>query len=316
MNIGIDLMGGDYAPRAELEGILLALRELDNDTQVFLFGNQEFAKRESKDFFEEVLSYSNVRFINCPDIVEMSESPIKALQNKPKSSLNLGFQYLAGNKIDVFSGVGNTGAMLVGAMYSVKTIEGIIRPTISSVLPKPNGKTGIILDVGINPDCRQDVLFQFGLLGSIYMKTVHQTENPKVALLNIGEEKEKGNLVTQAAYTLMENTKKFNFVGNLEGYDLFSDKADVVVCDGFTGNIVLKTAEGIFKLIKQRKLNDDYFNTYDYEQYGGTPILGVSKPVLVGHGISSPLAIKSMIMQSKIIVENDLINKIKSKLNN
>jgi glycerol-3-phosphate acyltransferase PlsX len=240
----------------------------------------------------------------------MNDSPTKAFTYKPNSSIASGFQLLGHGQINVFAGAGNTGAMMVGGLYFVKTIEGVIRPTILSLLPKQNGKYGIILDVGVNTDTRQDVLFQFGILGSLYMKYMYGIEEPKVGLLNIGTEAEKGNLITQAAYALMENTTKFNFIGNVEGYDLFSDKVDVVVCDGFTGNILLKSLEGFYKIIRKAGVRDPYLDTFDYEDIGGTPILGLNKAVVVGHGSASTKAIKNMILLAKSVVENDLCEEI------
>jgi phosphate acyltransferase len=155
------------------------------------------------------------------------------------------------------------------------------------------------------------VLYQFGILGSIYAKEVYKIENPKVGLLNIGEEPEKGNLVSQATHALMKDSKDFNFVGNVEGRELFTDHADVIVCEGFTGNVVLKTAEAFYTLIKKRKRSDEYFDTFNYELYGGTPILGINSNVLIGHGISSPLAFQNMLVLAKDIVEAKLSEKIK-----
>jgi phosphate acyltransferase len=206
--------------------------------------------------------------------------------------------------------------MLVGAMFTVKAIPGVIRPCITGILPKESGGYGIILDVGTNADCKPDVLYQFGVLGSICAKEIYKISNPKVALLNIGEEPEKGNLVSQAAYNLMKDTKDFNFVGNVEGNDLFSDKADVIVCEGFVGNVVLKNAEAFYKLCKSRKISDEYFDKFNYELYGGTPILGINSNVLISHGKSSPLAFKNVLVLAKDMVNAKLDEKIKQVFNN
>ena len=214
-------------------------------------------------------------------------------------------------KIDAFASNGNTGAMLVGSMFSAKTIPGIIRPSITSILPKENGGVGLLLDVGINADCKADVLTQFGTLGSLFAKHVYGIENPKVGLLNIGEEPEKGNLVSQSAHTMMKDMPNINFVGNIEGNEVFSDKADVVVCDGFTGNIVLKLSESLYTTLKRRGLSDEYFDRYNYENYGGTPILGISSAVMIGHGASNDIAVKNMLLLTKDVVDAELSNKIK-----
>jgi phosphate acyltransferase len=200
--------------------------------------------------------------------------------------------------------------MLVGAMFTVKAIPGVIRPCITTILPKEHGGFGLLLDVGTNSDCKPDVLYQFGILGSIYAKEVYKIKNPRVGLLNIGEEPEKGNLVAQAAYSLMQNTKDFNFVGNVEGRDLFSDKCDVIVCEGFVGNILLKSSEAFYDLLKSRNRSDEYFDRFNYELYGGTPVLGVNSNVIIGHGISSALAFKNMLVLAKEVVDARLNDKI------
>ena len=166
-----------------------------------------------------------------------------------------------------------------------------------------------MLDVGANADCKPEYLPQFGVLGSLYATHIMQLENPKVALINIGEEDEKGNLLSMAAFPLMKNST-FNFVGNVEGRDLFNDKADVIVCDGFTGNIMLKMAESFYILTLKKGLKDEFFDRFNYEQYGGSPILGVNAPVIIGHGISSPIAVKNMIFQSREMVYTKLVDKI------
>ena len=235
----------------------------------------------------------------------------KALRKKPNNSISIGFNALKNKEIDVFSSAGNSGAMLVGSMFSIGPIKGVIRPSITSVLPKKNGGVGLILDVGVNADCKPDVLFQFAILGSLFAENVYNIQKPKVGLLNIGEEKGKGNLLTQSTYQLLEDNDDINFVGNVEGRDLFNDKADVIVCDGFTGNVVLKLAESFYSLINQKNIKDDYFDRFNYEIYGGTPVLGVDGNVLIGHGISNANAIKNMILLGKDLINSNLNSKIK-----
>jgi glycerol-3-phosphate acyltransferase PlsX len=213
--------------------------------------------------------------------------------------------------LDAFSSCGNSGAMLVGAMYTIKSIPGVIRPCITTAFPKESGGFNLLLDVGTNADCKPDVLYQFAILGKLYAEHVFGMKNPKVGLLNIGEEPEKGNLVAQSAYGLMKDSKDFNFIGNVEGRHIFTDEADVIVCEGFTGNVVLKFAEAWYSKIKSRGINDDYFDRFNYELYGGTPILGVNGSVVIGHGISSPLAIKNMILLSYNVAQAQLPEKIK-----
>ena len=206
--------------------------------------------------------------------------------------------------------------MLVGSMYTVKPIEGIIRPVISSHIPTADGKTALILDVGLNVDCRPDVLFQYGIMGDIYAKSVLGIEHPRVALLNIGEEKEKGNLISKAAYELMENNDKYDFVGNIEGKHLFSGKvADVIVCDGFVGNVVLKQAESFYVIMQKMGIpSNKFLDGLNYEFVGGTPVLGVNANVIIGHGCSNPKAICSMIQQSERTVKAHLVEKFRETL--
>lgn len=312
MKIGIDILGGDFAPDATIAGAVLARKELPQDVTLVLIGDQDLilsglkALNATTDGFE---------IVHAPDIITMNDHPTRAIPQKPNSSIAVGFDLLAKNEIDVFASTGNTGAMLVGAIYKVNTVAGIIRPCITSVLPTVDGKNSILLDVGSNADCKADVLYQFAVLGSLYAKNVYGIESPRIALLNIGEEASKGNLLTIAAHKLMEESDEINFVGNLEGRDLFTGKADVIVCDGFTGNVVLKQAEGIYTLMRKRGIKDDYFDRFNYENYGGTPILGVKGNVIIGHGISNDKAIKSMLMHSHDVAKSGLAKKINEAFN-
>ncbi len=300
MRIGIDILGGDFAPDATIGGALLASKELPSSVKLVLIGDEAIIKAALK---KEKASASEFEIVHAPDVIGMGEHPTKAFSQKPNSSIATGFRLLKEKSIDGFASAGNTGAMLVGSMFSVKTIPGVIRPCITSILPKEDGGFGLILDVGTNADCKPDVLCQFGLLGSIYAEHVYKINNPKVALLNIGEEPEKGNLVVQATYQLMKDTRDFNFVGNVEGRDLFNGKADVIVCEGFTGNIVLKEAEAFFMLMAKQKILNTYFKRFNYENYGGTPILGINAAVIIGHGISNAKAIKNMIKLTNDVAE-------------
>ncbi|MBT5353947.1 MAG: phosphate acyltransferase PlsX [Flavobacteriales bacterium] len=312
MRIGIDVMGGDYAPKKTVHGAILAQKDLPRGTEIVLFGKKEDILSELKSFN---ISSNIFEIVDCSEVIEMGEHAVKGIKQKTKSSISVGFHYLATGKIDGFASAGNTGAMFVGGFYSVKAITGIIRPCISSVLPKQNGGVGILLDVGANPDCKADVLYQFGILGSLFAQHVCGIEYPKIGLLNLGEEKTKGSMLTQAAYEIMEDSKDYNFIGNIEGRDLFEEDSDVIVCDGFTGNIVLKQSESFYNLMKKRGYDDEYFNRFNYENYGGTPILGLNKTVIIGHGISNEIAIKNMITLTKDVVEADLSTKIKEILN-
>lgn len=308
MNIGIDIMGGDYAPDSPIKGVIQASEELSSEANFVLIGDETIIKDS---LAKEGVAADKFTIVHAPDIIGMNEHPAKAFTKKPQSSISVGFHLLKEGKIDAFASTGNTGAMLVGSMFTVKAISGVIRPCITNPLPKSDGGVNIILDVGTNADCKPDVLYQFGVLGSIYAKEVYGIQNPKVGLLNIGEEEEKGNMLTQATHQLMKETSDFNFVGNIEGRDIFSDQVDVIVCDGFTGNVVLKEAEAFYTQIKKRGISDEYFDRFNYELYGGTPILGINSNVIIGHGISSPLAIKNMLILAKDVVQAKLSDKLK-----
>ena len=307
MKIGLDIMGGDFAPKAIVLGAIEAQKALSADQKIVLFGD--------KDQILPILSDQQIdpdvfEYVHTIEVIGMGEHATKAVFQKPNSSISLGFQYLKEGKIDSFASAGNTGAMLVGAMFSVKTIAGVLRPAVASNIPKLTSGFGILLDVGANADCKPDVLLQFGILGSLYAEHIYKMPNPKVALMNLGEEEEKGNMLTQATFPLMKESNSINFVGNIEGRDLFNDKADVIVCDGFTGNVTLKLAETFYVLTKKKGFKDEFFDRFNYEQYGGSPILGVNAPVLIGHGISTPEAIKNMILLSRTMIEAKLVDKI------
>lgn len=312
MKIGIDIFGGDYAPENCLKGIEMVLPELHHSTKLVLIGDKHIAKH----YFKNNPYHHHLEYVHTDEMIEMHEHPAKAYMKKKNSSINIGFHLVKNKEIDAFISAGNSGAMLAGSMLTLKTIPGVIRPTIGTIIPKPNGKHNLLLDVGTNVDTKPDILYQFGLLGNIYAKEMMNIENPRVALLNIGEESEKGNLVVQAAHQLMKNNPDYHFVGNVEGRHIFSDRADVIVTDGFTGNIILKMAEAFYTLILKRKIKDEYFAQFNYELYGGTPVIGVNGNIIIGHGISSPLAFKNMILQARHMVKSGLNEKIKKALNN
>lgn len=308
MRIGIDIMGGDFAPDATVSGAVLAYNELPKDVRLVLIGDKE---QIIACLAKEGADEKNFDIVHTTEIIGMGEHPTKAFSQKPNSSISVGFHLLKEGKLDGFASNGNTGAMLVGSMFSVKAIPGVIRPCITSVMPQENGGIGLILDVGSNADCKPDVLYQFGVLGSLFSEFVYGIKKPRVSLLNIGEESEKGNLVAQAAHALMKDSKDFNFIGNIEGRDLFNNHSDVIVCDGFTGNVVLKQAEAMYTMLRKRKIKDEFFDRFNYEIYGGTPVLGINSTVMIGHGISNNIAVKNMLVHTKNIIEANLAEKIK-----
>ena len=309
MRIGLDVMGGDFAPEATVLGALEAVNELPEDIKLVLIGNREkiipLLDRENAD-------HNQFEIVNATEIIEMGDHPAKSFTKKPNSSIAIGFDLLRNGEIDGFASAGNTGAMLIGVHYTIRSIPGVIRPAITSPIPTIDGKPTILLDVGVNPDCRPDVLYQYGILGSYYAKYVWNVNNPRVGLLNIGSEETKGNLVVKSTYELMKDTQEFNFIGNIEGNDFFkSDKTDVIVCDGFVGNVVLKGAEAFYSMIIKRGIKDKFFEKFNFINYGGTPILGINADVIIGHGISNSTAIKSMILHTKEVIEAKLTKKFK-----
>jgi glycerol-3-phosphate acyltransferase PlsX len=312
MKIGIDVLGGDFAPDVNIDGASLALQELSQDVKIVLIGDKEQIESSLSRFN---LDSSRIEIVHAPDLITMHDHPTRAIPQKPNSSISVGFDLLVKGELDVFASTGNTGAMLVGSIYKLNTIPGVIRPCITSTLPAIDGSKTILLDVGSNADCKVDVLYQFAVLGSLYSKSVYGVENPKVALLNIGEEETKGNLLTIAAHGMLAKSDEINFVGNLEGRDIFMGKADVIVCDGYTGNIVLKEAEGIYTLMRKRGIRDEYFDRFNYENYGGTPILGVKGNVIIGHGISNNMAVKNMILHSYEVANSKLSEKLNQAFN-
>ncbi len=308
MNIGLDMMGGDFAPLEAVKGIQLFLSEAYSTVNIFCIGDEAVVNPIME---ELAVSSPNLHFIHAPEVIGYHEHPTKALKEKQRSSISIGFHLLATGKIDAFISAGNTGAMLVGAMFSIKAIEGITRPTIATIMPKINGSTGVLLDVGLNADCKPELLNQFALLGSLYAEHILGITQPSVGLVNVGEEEGKGNILAQATYPLLKANKQINFIGNIEGRDFFTDKADVMVCDGFTGNIVLKMAESFYDIAQQRGIgNDAYLNRFHYENYGGTPVLGVAKPVIIGHGISNAKAFYNMILLAQKMIESNLCSKM------
>jgi glycerol-3-phosphate acyltransferase PlsX len=308
MRIAVDAMGGDYAPSVVVEGALMASKVLSKDDTLILIGledvvNSAFASLGGKP--------DNIQVVHASEVIGMDESPTKAVPQKKDSSIVKGFMLLATKEADVFCSAGNTGAMLVGAMFTIKPIEGVLRPGIAGFIPKESGNYGILMDVGANADCKPEVLVQFAEMASIFATDLYGIKNPKVGLINVGEEEQKGSLLTQATYQLLKQTDTINFVGNIEGRDIYSDKADVMICDGFTGNVILKSAEAVYPLMAKRGFTDDFVNMFDWQSVGGSPILGVNGNVVIGHGSSSSKAIKQMILLSQSIAKSEVSKKIK-----
>ena len=310
MKIGIDMMGGDYAPLEAVKGISLYLAEKGTLASLVLLGDET----QINPLLESHgLAGMGLHVVHAPQVIDMHEHPTKALKEKQQSSIAIGFHLLASGKIDAFLSAGNTGAMMVGALFSIKALPGIARPTIGAYMPRENGKLGFLLDAGINADCKPENLVQFAMLGSLFVEHVWNVQAPRVGLVNIGEEEGKGNILAQATYPLLKDHAEINFVGNIEGRDIFLDKAEVMVCEGFTGNVLLKMAESIYDIVQRRNIHDEYFDRFNFEAYGGVPVLGVAKPVIIGHGISHATSFKNMIRLAQTMIEKDLLGKIREK---
>lgn len=311
MVIAIDMMGGDFAPLEAVKGVVQYLSGKNAPAQLVMVGDQAA--------LEPLMAGNNIppgrfKIVHADQVIGMHEHPTKALKEKQQSSLAIGFHLLASGKADAFVSAGNTGAMLVGTLFSIKALDGVLRPTISTIIPKENGGTGLLLDVGLNADCKPEQLNQFAVMGSVYAQLILGIDKPKVGLINVGEEEGKGNILAQATYPLLKENKHIHFIGNIEGRDILMDKADVMVCEGFTGNILLKLAESLYEVSHRKQIRDEYFERFNFENYGGTPILGVAKPVVIGHGISKARAFCNMILVAEKMLEKDVLGKMKEEL--
>ncbi|MFZ5938958.1 MAG: phosphate acyltransferase [Bacteroidota bacterium] len=312
MRIGIDMMGGDFAPDVTVSGSVLARKELPADAEIVLIGDKDLIRETAE---KKGLDVSEFDIIDARARVHMGDHPLKAFKEKPGSGLFEGLRMLKRRELDGFCSAGNTGAMMIGAMQIITPIPGIIRPAISTVIPNISGNNSILLDVGLNPDARPDVLYQYGILGSVYSTIVTGIPLPTVSLLNLGSEEDKGNLVVKSTFQLMKDSTDFNFIGNIEGNELFvGNKADVIVCDGFTGNVVLKEAEAFYRLVSMKGICNGYFEMFNFENFGGTVILGVQAPVVIGHGVSTEKAIKQMILHTLEVAGAGMIQTIKDAL--
>ena len=307
MNIAIDMMGGDYAPEEAVKGIGLYAASTPSPASLTLIGDESRIRNLLQTHPAPGLPY---KIIPTHEVIGMHEHPTRALKEKLDSSIASGFRLLASGETDAFISAGNTGAMLVGSLFSIKAIEGVSRPTIGAYMPRENGKLGLLLDVGINADCKPENLLQFAVLGSLYARHILEIPEPRVGLVNIGEEEGKGNLLAQATYPLLKENPLIRFVGNIEGRDILIDKADVLVCEGFTGNVVLKMAESVYDIVRRRNIHDEHFDRFNFERYGGVPVLGVTKPVIIGHGISHATAFANMVGKAEKMIQTGLTGKI------
>jgi glycerol-3-phosphate acyltransferase PlsX len=308
MRIALDAMGGDFAPQATVEGAYLYQKENKAKNEIILVGDKDQISEECKKFsnFAEM----NISIIHASEVVEMNESPTEALKQKKDSSLQVGLNLHKNNEVQAFVSAGNTGAQMAGSLLNLGRIKGVNRPAIGSFIPSEKGMI-FLIDVGANADCKPINLYQFGIMGGIFVDHIYSTTDLKIGLLSIGEEEKKGNEVTQAAHQLMKKDLK-GFYGNIEGRDILKGKVDIVVCDGFVGNIILKMAESVIGVLSKsfkRNLGSNLFTNlgallvkpaftelrrnYDYEEYGGVPLLGVGGISIICHGSSTGKAIKN-----------------------
>ncbi len=327
MKIIVDAMGGDNAPLEIIKGTMLAIDEYAID-EVLLLGDENVINSCIKN---NNLALKNTKIINCTQVIDNCDDARTVLKGKPDSSMAVGFKLLNDGEGDAFVSAGNTGAITVGATLITKRIKGVKRPAIASVMPSAN-KPFVLMDCGANAECKSEYLCQFGLLGSIYMQNIFGVANPAVALANNGTEETKGTPVVKQAYQMMKSSS-YNFIGNIEGRQIPFGDADVVVADGFTGNLILKTYEGVAKVLMQGIKNAFYKNTlskisylavrsgingmktqFDYKEYGGAVMLGVRKPVIKAHGSADARCFKNAIKQAVMFLQTDLINKIEQEL--
>ncbi len=305
IRLGVDMMGGDHVPPVTLEGVGIALERLPEAVVLYLFGPEDVGR-------QAVERYGKERLVVVPadEVVRMEDAPTRVFRAKPRSSMSIGFHFLKAGKIDAFASAGNTGAMLVGALFFIGPIEGVMRPAIPVFVPRDDGTLGVLLDVGANADCRAEFLVQFAAMGQAFAHDILRIPDPATYLLNMGGEEGKGNQLVRQTYELMKQYPSLNFRGNIEGYSLFMPGADVIVTDGFTGNVILKLCEGLAARARKMGADSEFFYKIDPEFYGGMPILGVKKPVIIGHGSSSAEAIAQMIKMSHEVVTSQMVEHI------
>ncbi|MFC1554591.1 phosphate acyltransferase PlsX [candidate division KSB1 bacterium] len=325
--IAVDAMGGDHAPGSIVKGVKLGVAGSNCKFKVILVGNRE----KILEVDPEISDMNEISIVHASEIIEMCDSPVDAIKVKKDSSMTVTAGLLKNSKADAVFSAGNTGAFMAASLFAAGKVEGVVRPTIGFFYPSLNGSS-FLLDAGANTDCKPHHLFQFGLMGSTFVKYFQKIDKPKVAILSIGEESSKGNSATIEAYKLFENSS-LNFIGNIEGRDLFTDKADVVVCDGFIGNIILKLIETygttLETMIKGKMDNNPLYNLgwsllkkpvskvmegFDYENYGGVPLLGLNGVSLIGHGHSSPNAVKTALYAAAKIYEQDIQGHIQKEI--
>jgi phosphate acyltransferase len=328
IRISLDAMGGDHAPDNEIDGALDALREANNKFEVVFIGPGDILEKHIKTRRAEGMRYS---IVHASQVIGMHDSPVAALREKKDSTITAGLTLHREQDVDAFVSTGNTGAVVSASLMILGRLKDVSRPTIGAFLPTETGVT-LLLDAGAVTDCKPHYLNEFAVMGSIYAQLLFHKEKPTVGLINIGEEAGKGDERTKAAYQLLERST-LNFIGNIEGRDILKGKADVVVCDGFTGNVVLKFAESVIGILKNkfrayadrgplhklwmgmmRGTLRSVLKEFDYQEYGGVPLLGVKGITIIGHGGSTPKAIKNMILKADEMIRYDINTRIENAL--
>ncbi len=323
IRVAVDAMGGDHAPSVVVEGALMALAAAE-DLEILLVGPEDIVRQELDK--HDGAHTPNLRIVDAPEVIGMAESPATAVKNKRRSSIHLGLAAHKAGEADAFISAGNTGAVMAASLFTLGRLPNVARPTLMGFIPTTRGNHSISLDMGSNVDCKPEHLVQFAQMGVVFAKRLLDRENPSVALMNIGEEPGKGNEQIKATYNLLESRSDINFVGNIEGRDLLFYAADVIVFDGFVGNIVLKFGESCMTTVLRqlvgeemerlkfddnqkalvKKLLGSISKRFNYEEYGGAPLLGVAGNVLIGHGSSSARAIEQLILTASRVVEHNI----------
>lgn len=327
MKIIVDAMGGDHAPMAPVEAAVRAVKELD--VEIVLVGKKEVVEKELSAY-----DYPNdkISIANADEVITNHEEPAKAVRSKKNASVVVAANMLKNGEGDAMLSMGNTGALLASGLLIVGRIKGILRPALATLLPSAKGPK-MLIDAGANTNCKPENLVQFGIMGSIYMKNVLGIESPTVGLMSNGEEEGKGDELTKETFPLLKKAP-INFIGNIEGRDVMEGTADVITCDGFVGNVILKTVEGMGHVVSTKVKNifmkslftkigamfvmgglNEFKQSMDYREYGGAPLLGTKHPVIKGHGSSDSKAVFSAIRQAKKFVETNLIEEIVNNIN-
>ncbi|MDR0724216.1 MAG: phosphate acyltransferase PlsX [Endomicrobium sp.] len=330
MIIALDAMGGDFAPASTVEGAILAAKQSKH--KILLVGQEKVILNEMSKYDKKYdLKSLNIEIVNADEVIAMDEHPVKAVRQKRNSSLSVCTTLVAEGKADAFVSMGNSGAVMAAALFYLKRIEGVLRPAIATLFPTINGSC-VIADVGANVDCKPEHLVQFAIMASLFCEKVAGIKTPRVGLVSVGEEPTKGNALSLAVFELLKKAD-VNFIGNVEGRDIPRSKADVVVCDGFVGNVILKFGEGlsemILKLVKKALKKHpfawaslpflwlaikDLRKSVDYTESGGAPLLGIDGISIVGHGSSNAKAVKNAIFAGVRSAEHNLVCEIKEAI--